>query len=153
MRFYWFNDVKGCWILLELCVMEGKKQTWYRLLHVEKQHLNVNMDGNCTAFINKIQWASNRWWLNLCWGKMFISVFFITTQSWGGCCEGKKTSIDPRCTVTCLLWSYLSALIKLTEDLRVIVQAVSWTLKQQSHSIVQDFLCIEQQTMSFMNIF
>ena len=81
--------------------------------------------------------------------------FFMITQSWGGCWKDKdrNETQEPAHHIKNMLnsitfhkqkmiWgSYLSALIELTEDLRVVIQTVSWALEQQSHPIVQDLLC------------
>lgn len=58
----------------------------------------------------------------------------------------KKQACEPSSRV---FFSYLSALIKVTEALVVIIQAVSWAFKQQSHSVVQDLLCSQATIIHF----
>lgn len=71
-----------------------------------------------------------------------VKCSFIITQSWWGRFEGQEMSTRASSKHdTHAIKPYLSALVRLTEDLRVVVETVAGALEQQPHPVVQDLLC------------
>lgn len=117
------------WVLTQICI--------------GKQHSNVHIDGTALLWWTRQNERVTGGDSNCAEAKCLFFFLHNTKQKRFLQRTRRKKRGFMCCCIFSFLYFYLSALIKLTEALRVVIQAVSWTLQQQSHTVVQDFLCLE----------